>query len=480
MAIEKVEGKKFEWTPAVAIQLGGAAVLVILSLVFGWFAFARWRFKEHLVAGYRAHDSRQISQAKPRLADAIAWRPDHPGPLQVLAKIEAEAGNTAAAERYYQQLRALVPPYDPPQVRAGMGVVNLKKALAATDPKEVNRLVGAAMQEFRSAAGIPESDIGLGHCELVLAYKLGETTRTATARAHFEKVKAGLAAKEEYRRQITREGLLDFYCGLGKAVGSGPKYDPSGRAAFKACSQYEPRWRVPQKSMVAVEAIRFARWTDPTAQDLLGAKADAMAQLLEFNNRWKPNAQAWNELKEQWMSFALSASQAYARAGLEKEFVEFLEQVTRAGGFTDRVEPYQVEAVGRSILALRENPNANERSKLVGIAYSRCEALLPRLKADNDPKGEWKARTLNMMALLDAWRAAQNQPAVYQRGMDRLNEALKIAPDEYVYLRNAALILKRQKKPATAIQPFLDKAKAAAKGDYEKDFEELQKVIAGN
>ncbi len=478
MAIDKVEGgKKFEWTPQVMIQLGAAGVLVILSLLFGYLAFARWRFKVNLMDGFRAHDSRATEQRKPLLA-AHDWDPEHPGALQVLAKVECESGRLAEAERAYQKLGT-----DRASVRAGLGVVHLRKALAATDPAEVRRLVGQAMQAFKAAAGIPESDIGLGHCELVLAYKVGETTRMSTARTLFAKVKAGLDAREDYRRAITREGLLDYYAGLGKAASSAPKHDPAARESYRICSQIEARWAVPQKSAIAAEAIRFARWKDASPQQLSEAKADAMKLLLDFSNKWKSNAQMWGEFKEQWMTLALSAAQAYGRAGMAKEFTEFLEQVTRAGGFNDRIEPFQVEAAGRSALALREDSSltVNARSNLVGAAFAACDRLLPRLKAENDPKNEWRARTLNMMGVFEAWRAANlKQPIVNQRALDRFNQALKLAPDEYAYNRNAALVLKRQRKPQTAIQPYLDKAKAAATGENAKDFEELEKVLAGN
>ncbi len=482
MAIEKVEGKKFEATPATLIQLGSAALLVVLALVFGWLAFSRWRFKTNLVEGYRAHDSRNLGQARTFLRNAMSWREDHPGPPLLLAKMACEAGETGAAEPLYQKLRAMG--YDRPQVRVGAGVLALRKALAASDPKEINRLVGLAMAEFKSAgADTPEGEIGLGHCELVLSHKLNETTRTATARTIFGRVKTALESKEGYRRQITREGLLDFYAGLGKAAGSGAAYDVGAVGAYTACAQYAALWEVPQKSMVAVEGLRFARWRDPSPPQLAEAKADALKGFLAFNNRWRPNAAVWNKLKEQWMSSVLAASMAYARAGMEKEFVEFLELVTRAGGFTDRVEPYQAEAVGRSILALRESEtvSANERSRLIATAFARCDTLLPRLKAENDPKNEWRARTLNMMGAFEAWRAAnQRQPTVNQRALDRFNEAVKLAPDHYVYNRNAALILFRQKKPLSAYQQHLDKARAAATGDYAKDFDELLKVVAGN
>jgi tetratricopeptide (TPR) repeat protein len=328
------------------------------------------------------------------------------------------------------------------------------------------------MQEFKAASGIPESEIGLGHCELVLAHKLGETTRLSTAKAIFGKVKPD--------GRITREGMLDYHAGLGKAASGGTKYDPASRESYRICAQIEAGWPVPQKSLIAAEAIRFARWQDPPTQELTATKAETMKLLLDFSNKWKSNAAMWNEFKEQWMFFALAAAEAYARAGMEKEFSEFLAQLS---GFGDRIEPLQVEAAGRSAIALREDASlsVNERVKLVGAAFAACDRLLPKLKPENDPKNEWRARTQNTMGVLEAWRAAnQNQPIVYQRALDRFNEALKIAPNEYAYNRNAALALKRQKKPATAIQPFLDKAKAAGTGENAADFAELEKVLGGN
>ena len=66
MATEKPRGApKVEWTAAVLMQLGGAGVLAILSILFCWLAFSNWRFKSNLVEGYQEVARGRPSSAKP-------------------------------------------------------------------------------------------------------------------------------------------------------------------------------------------------------------------------------------------------------------------------------------------------------------------------------------------------------------------------------------------------------------------------------
>src|SRR5687768_1872533 len=170
MAIEKVEKKRVEFTGASVAQLGVSFALVALSLLMGYFSFANWRFKSSLADGYRAYDVGNLGQAAPALRDALTWRPEHPGARELLAKIEVEGGSLDAAEAHYRKLRDLN--HNSPPVRIGMGALYLRRAEKTEDEKAVKELAGKAREEFRSASEAPEGEIGLGHVELFLAWKL--------------------------------------------------------------------------------------------------------------------------------------------------------------------------------------------------------------------------------------------------------------------------------------------------------------------
>jgi hypothetical protein len=79
-----------------------------------------------------------------------------------------------------------------------------------------------------------------------------------------------------------------------------------------------------------------------------------------------------------------------------------------------------------------------------------------------------------------AWRGGYaSSEATYQQAIQRLNEALRLAPDDYVVNRNMAVILKRFKKPPLAPGPFVEKCGAAAAADkqWAEDFDALKKYM---
>src|SRR5687767_1036656 len=125
MAIEKIEKKRVEFTGASVAQLAVSAALVVVALLMGYFAFANWRFKSGLSEGYRMYAVGNVGQASPALREALSWRPEHPGALELLAKIETEAGSFDSAESRYLKLRQLG--HDAAPVRVGLGVVHLRR-----------------------------------------------------------------------------------------------------------------------------------------------------------------------------------------------------------------------------------------------------------------------------------------------------------------------------------------------------------------
>src|SRR5215831_10048638 len=254
MAIEKIEGTpKIEWTTSTLIQLGVAIVLVLLSGLFGWLAFANWRFKVNLVEGYQEYDrGRPPVAIKRPLEAALSWRPSHTGARELLAKVLCDEGALEAARKHYKMLE--MQGYKVPQVSIALGVLALKEVEPLNQPKQIEALVNEAAGYFKQAPGVPEAEIGIGHCDLVLARKLGNPGYYTRAQGTFTKIQTAMEKSKEFRAQITRDGLIDYYTGLGKALASGDKFDEGARAAFMACYQYTPAWSLPMSNVLALEA----------------------------------------------------------------------------------------------------------------------------------------------------------------------------------------------------------------------------------
>ena len=107
MAIEKIKGTpKVEWTVSTLINLGVTVILVVLSGVLGWMAFANWRFKSSLVDGYQEYDRGRATAAKSSLEAALSWRPKNVGARELLAKILCDEGNLDGARKQYNILKA--------------------------------------------------------------------------------------------------------------------------------------------------------------------------------------------------------------------------------------------------------------------------------------------------------------------------------------------------------------------------------------
>lgn len=477
MAIEKIEGApKVEWTTATLIQLGVSIVLVLLSFLFGWLALSNWRFKANLVAGYQEYDKGLPKTAMESLQSALSWRKDHTGARELLAKILCDEGKLADARKEYQILAAQG--YRVPQVHVGLGVLALKEVESLDQPKLIEAMVADAAGEFRKVGGVPEAEIGLGHCDLVLARKLNNPAYYTRAQAIFDKVETAMKKSPEFRAQITRDGLVDYYTGLGKALASADKHEEA-RDKFRACYQYTPSWGLPMSNVLALEGRRFAQSNEPN--DVL-VKLQPDINLLRnqartiFNSLKGPDRE---HMREQWLMFSLALAQAWGRAGNLAEVNNIVKDLTGSGGFDARMEPYLLDAQVRMDLALRDDPNPAAQDQAVTKATAGFNELITRLPND-DANKDRRARAFNNAGWTLAWRGGYSgNEGLYTQATQRFTEALRLFPDDYVYNRNMAIVLKRFRKPPTAPAGFVDKCRAAAAKDKEwaEDFEKLQKYI---
>jgi tetratricopeptide (TPR) repeat protein len=477
MAIEKVEKKKLEFTAATIAMIGSSVVLGVFSLLLLYFAFANWRFKASLEAGYRAYDQNLVGQAAPSLKEALSWRPNHRGARELLAKIACDGGALDEAIGHYTALRKAG--HNPAQVRIGMGVALLKKAEKAADPKAADELVGQAKAEFKAALGdAPEAELGLGHAELLLAWKLKEPARVDAARPIFEKVRKAVESDPVVRRKITRDGLVDLYAGLGKSLSPAPDAAPDALKAFQACTQISRRWLVPQAGILVLKARQFDRWTEG-GDALLKLKPETTPLRNDTSNLFRRSREAAEVLADPWLAYTLSLARAYGRNGLIQEHQALVAELTRGGsGADNRIEPFLVDAQVRFDDASKEVPNLASQDAAVTRAVTSLQDLVRRLQGTDELGNERKARALNQLGWLQAWQGLYtNNKVKLGNAAKSFQDAAKLFPDDYVYNRNAALILKKAGAAAAAVLPHKDKAKAGATGDWEKDWDQVRGVI---
>jgi tetratricopeptide (TPR) repeat protein len=477
MAIEKVEeGKKFQLTKEAIIQLVAAGTLFLLSIVLGWFGFSNWRFKSALVSGYRAYESGKVGEAKTELRDAVAWKSEHAGARELLAKLAVDAGGSdlSAAEDQYKKLRELN--LDSPTVKTGMGVLWLKKAEKATAPKEIADLVGRAQGEFRAAGNeLPEGEIGLGHCDLLLASKLNDAKYLASARDRFEKLRTAFGSRGTAGK-VSREGLIDYYSGLGRilAMSDKPKDLDDARTAFQSCTQLARRWELPRANMMVVEARRWAGWTG-SAAEITAIEPEVGLRRRTLLNYWKDNRDTAALHRGPWVALSVAFAQALTRGGNTTAAATLYTELRGNSSIQEMPEPLLAELRFRAEMALQPGLKMSESDAAVRDALTLYDTLVRRLGSlTDDAAKDRKARALNTFAVM---RSLQGTTG-YKLAQDYLTEALKLYPDDYTYNRNLAIVLKRAKAAPALLQPVVDKAKAAAPGaGMADDFEKVVKVL---
>jgi tetratricopeptide (TPR) repeat protein len=480
MAIEKIQGApKVEWTRTTLLQLAGAGGLTVLSLLLVWFAFSNWRFKENVTEGYQAYDRGRPKAAKGALESALGWRPKDAGSRELLAKILCDEGKLDEALKHYAFLAGSG--FTGPQVHIGMGVISLKEAQALDAPKAAEAKVAEAAAEFGKSAGVPEAEIGRGQCELLLAYKLHDPSHEAKAAAIFGKVRTAMQQSRDFRAGITRDGLIDYYAGLGKALASGERPDEGAREAFRACSQYTgPTWPLPMANVLSLEARRLAQFS---------GGGDVLQKMQgELNTLRNQTAVQWRaikspeereELREPWVMFSLALAQAWGRAGNANEMSNITRDLQTSSGLEQRLDPQVMEAQMRTEQALREDVSPSAQESAVTRAVAAYTELLQHVPSDEAHK-ELRARAINNIAWALAWRGGySSNDNLFVQAQQKLSESLRLFPDDYAYNRNMAIILKRLKRPPTSPQGFLDKCRSAAAKDKDLalDFEKVEKYM---
>jgi len=478
MAIEKVRKTKLEISPAAALQLGISAGLVVLSLILGYFALVRWRLKENLLSGYASYGAGDLENARKRMEAALSWKPDHAGARELLAKIQCDVNLLDEAEANYRRL--LEQGYTFPRIRAGLGVVYLKRADKA-DPKEAASYLRQARESFEAAGGIPEAAIGLGHCDLLQAERLGNPSdprRYEAAIQRFRKIREEMNARKEYRAECTRWGLVDYYAGLGKALAASPAAEDQQAAleAFRCWVQLAGRAAVPRASRLALETRRY-EGRNFTLQEMTAIKPEVM-NLRRESELWKTHRDTFGELKEPWLQFTLALAKAFLDSGLESDYEGLVRELVTGGGFENRLDVYLFDAALRSRKVLQGEAAASLET-LVAKASAAYRTLLAQNLIRDESARPLRALAHNGLGWMEAWLGSYNSNETKLReAQAQFLEAVKLYPDDYVFNRNLCVVLRRLRRPDREIQPYLDKARSAPReGVLAEDFARFEQYM---
>jgi hypothetical protein len=449
MAIPKVKSKSVEWSTQSLVQLGVAGALVLLSLLMGYFAIARFQLKRNLVEGLRAMDSHDEGNAIPALQSAVGWKPSHGGARLALAKMLVDAGTFDEAATHYQQLLTNPDFVEKGLAQVGLGVIALKRAEKAKDDKEFAAQIKAAQEAYKAAGGVPEAKIGLRLADLLVALraKNGEAItklQTAFSGLHTDIRKSG--------GSVTKDGLIDLYAAAGLCYAYNGGYSKEASQFFNSCYAIAPRWPLPLINKVYMEAARFRTGTDMNAKTLQETKVKYDTD----KNDWDMLATgpAYAGLREAWYQFQIAHAYRFGEAGeFDSGFSNYLHNLKSKTETKNRWETWKLGMGVTMRRALRPGLSPDSRNTDIGRARIEIEAFLNdenSKRTDPDTIALKAVALCNKAVCLEQQGAYDIYPPAYMDAAKALKEALDIEkkslnlPDgSYETNRNLAVILKR-------------------------------------
>jgi len=237
---------------------------------------------------------------------------------------------------------------------------------------------------------------------------------------------------------------------------------------------------LPMANVLALEARRFATFSEGN-EALVKLQPDITALRNQAGRMWKGlrDESEKDRLREPWLMFSLALAQAWGRAGNAEEMHRIVADLAGVGGFESRMEPFLLEAMVRTELATASDLNPGTQESLCVKAQQAYNELLQRLPAD-DANRERRVCAYNNLGWMLAFRGGYaGNEASYLQAVQKLNEGLRIAPDDYVLNRNLLVVLRRFRKPPFASAPFLEKCRAAVEKDkqWADDFEAVRKYM---
>ena len=452
MAIAKVKTKSVEWSSQSITQLAVAGALVLLSLLFIWLGITRFMLKRNMVAGLQAMDRGMQGAVDGYLSAAVSWKPTHHPARLALAKHYVDTMNEAGAEDMYRQLLEAPDFTQKPLATCGLGALYLKKAERAKDAAGMQAALKIAVDHYKSSGDLPEAKIGLAHCELVAAVRANDSAKIGALKGTFATL------HKNYRNSganITKDGLIDLYSGLGLTHAWGGGYSKDAAQYFNACYGLAPRWPLPMINRAYLEAARY-RDTDINPKDLDVEKP----RIDEVRSEWKMlyGQGNYGGLKEAWFQYSLATAYRFGVNGNHNAFSNYLNNLKSETEFKNRPETWRLEIGTLMRLGARSTDNLEARNNDMGRAGMQIRQFLDDEVARRTEEAWLRLRAIalvNMAVSLEQNMMYGNFPPAGEDAVNRLKDAIKIEKElkmndgqgSYEANRNLAVMLRRLGKP---------------------------------
>lgn len=428
-------------TKLAALYLGSSVLLFILSIVLLINGVRGLMVKSSAGSALLLHDSNRIERVVSECESALSWDPNQHGIRLLLAKIKAESGDLAGAEKEYQEL--LARGYTEPAVYAGLGVCALRRADKEANAQAAIAAANQALKHFAGKSGAAECDVGAANALLLIALRSKDHAKLAEAKAAFERL-AGTIVKAGAK--TPKETYIDFYAGYGRALSAANVNLAQAGRNYRICEQYASRWVTAPANYLRVEQRRYLDLQTDMAD--FGARKDQIqAFISSVYNRWNTDPVHYGELKEPWVGYALAVSLLYAKNGDFKGFNDLLQQAT--GGGLDTFETRRLKAAVWSSVY-----DPGKRLDLTTVQTgprAAFDAVLAHDQARIPENVPLRAAMYNNIAVTWEYVAwANNIDRTYQDARLYLKLALEAQPDLYEAARNMALLYGRLVKAQVA------------------------------
>lgn len=459
MAIEAYKRRRWQFTKVSIAEILIAIIIFLISLLILWSGVKKWLYKYYYKNALYYYDSNQLQKITESLNSAINWNSESPYPKVFLAKVAANTGDLAKAEELYNKL---IDNYDVQDVaNVGLGVVYLKRADQEKDNLLKIKLIEKAKGYFLKASKINsdciETVIGFANATLLEGLESGDLEPAKNA---FNKINIS-------KSFATKDGLIDYYTGLGKLYSLDKVSTYTSARNFRIAYQYLPKKGTALiANVINIEAKRYGVGT-LTLDDLKKQKTYIDRLFNEAFGLWRSGGQEYAELETPCLNLICALIWAFGVQGDNTTAQNYLMNA-KTNFFINCVEPLLTEAQLNLEWSKGRKPNES-------IGYKRnAKAIFDRIKQANllsiheSLRNRIKAVIHNNLAVITEYESlfAGGKGGV---GLADINEALKIEPENYTINRNKAVILKKMGNDKDAEDCYKKVLDIAGKPDFAKD-----------
>jgi tetratricopeptide (TPR) repeat protein len=409
----------------------GAAVLFAVSALMIYSSIGKFSLKTNAREALKMHDSGNTGQVGALCEKALGWNSSYHPARELWAKTLVDSGADDVAEDQYNLL--IRSNYKKPSVYAGLGVLYLKKADKEADPAKAATLIAKAQEFYGQARSIPEGEIGLGMCALMLGIKQKNAAKLKEARGILE------GAAKNLNDKIGRDGLVDLYFSLGVAQVLSEGDLIQAEENFNRAGQFDVIWTVPQSHILLIRARHLAE--KPLSTEDYKKRHEDIKHVLEENLTRAANPTVGEGLLPATREYMIACLTNFIkhsdydpvtnyiprlRQHAKDQFETVLSLNVMWVRFFDSTDPRL-----QSVINNRALPLAQE---LVGMADTAKQPPVFSIAINNAVcYGEYIGWTLNV------------EPA-YPTLVNEFKRATDQDPKNYAAWRNMAVILKRAAK----------------------------------